>query len=443
MAEPQKTTGGSSSKRRVRTGIIIAVIVVGVVGVGVGWLTFGRGSGGTSHEATRALSHPADGPVDGWTQYGGDGAHAAAGSPDVLTNQLAPTWTFGSPPLSLPADLRSRRTPHPSFGLPVARDGIVVAAAHDLFAVRDGKAIWRVAAPSDGGFFDPVLFHDDVISVALAGEGHLVVSAYGLADGEQHWSTEITATGARWAWITATDSTIFLTASPGPGSLWALDDSGAIAWQGPLQSHPDVGQIPSPMASDGRVVLVATPAGLEAYDALDGTFLWLTPRVAASANFTPSISGDVVVTGVFTDRGVVLKSLQLANGLPVPGSQAVEDIGGFVVVGDQAFVLKGPFGILRLPDLSLVEVQSAKGTLAPKPGFIPMGDQVLAFGTPAFARPIIPGLLDLKDGYLWTDPTFREHAAAATSLIGLAYDGDAVFVTMSDGRLIALERKVG
>lgn len=394
-----------------------------------------------STEARELLAMRRSAANTGWTQAGGDGAHAAGGASKPIPLPLKQIWSFEAPMLELPRTLRTRHVQRPAFGLPVVADGVVVAVAGDLFAIEGGRVLWRIRPPEDGGIFDPVILQHDtsgesVIAASLDGDGRLRLSSYRLDDGHLEWETDIAAPESRWAWTTATDEGVLVVTSPGAGELWYVDTAGTVRWHAPTAAPVSTQQAVSPIASDGRFAVIVTTDGLEAHDIRDGAMLWSGAAARSGDFWTPAIWKDLVFTAVPLGPSTGLTWYDLADG--APSDSGLPDISWFAIVRDDLFALKGgSIGRLQLPSLDLAAAQDAEATHSMPPGFeLPIAGRVFFAGSPSFGAPNELGVLDLHEGVVWTQGAPR--TGAPMTPVGFATDEGVIYVTDTRGRMIAL-----
>jgi outer membrane protein assembly factor BamB len=238
--------------------------------------------------------------------------------------------------------------------------------------------------------------YDDGLVFAASDKGELV--AVNLETGHQVWikkfkKMEFSAGPAAGAGLVVVGSA--------KGWVIALQGaSGKELWRTRVNSE----LLSAPAISDKVVVMRSVDGRLHGFDASDGKALWSVeqqvPRLSLRGTATPAISKEVAVSGF--DNGKVM-AVSLATG---------------DTVWDTA--LATPHGRTELD--RLVDVDSAVSIV---------GDNVFATGYQGRTA-----MIALDSGQIWW-------AHDMSSYHGLAVDEENLFVTESDGTVVALRQRDG
>jgi outer membrane protein assembly factor BamB len=337
-----------------------------------------------------------------WTHAGGDAAHSGG----ALAGPAAPKLVWRAAAGAAPADLLPPAAPVAGEGRIYLRDGASGARAFDA---ATGRLIWEA-------------------DLTLEGEDEEIGHGGGMAlDG-----------GA-------------LFATTGFGEVFALDPAtGAIRWR----ARGDAPYRSAPVAAQGQVVAVSGINGVTGFNAADGAVVWRgegqstrygnlgrgSPAAVAGAALVPFGSGELAVIRI--PSGVRVWSINLGANAGGEGLAAFSDLtsgpvlaGGIVVAGTAGGQLAGIDG------RSGRQIWKRRfGSLSP--AWV-VGDSVYvvtteprvlrldaASGRTMWAR-TVDGFEDMedRDGQItWAGPVLA---------------GDRVWVTSSDGRLLAFDGVTG
>jgi outer membrane protein assembly factor BamB len=185
------------------------------------------------------------------------------------------------------------------------------------------------------------------------------------------------------------------------GQIYALDEStGKQVWE----SHVNSELLSAPAIGENQVVMRSVDGRLHAFNTHTGAELWSVeqqvPKLSLRGTATPVIAKEVAISGF--DNGKVM-AVSLNNG---------------DTVWDTA--LAAPHGRTELD--RLVDIDSAVEVV---------GDNVFATGYQGRTA-----MLALDSGQIWWSHDMSSYR-------GLAADEDNLYVTESDGELIALRQKDG
>jgi outer membrane protein assembly factor BamB len=293
---------------------------------------------------------------------------------------------------------------------------VALAAALALLAACDKEK--DVAPPAELVDIKPTLAVDKLWSSSVDGGGTKLRLALGIAlDGDTLYAAgrkgdvrAIDAATGRTRWETDTD--LALSAGPGAGgglvavatssgALVALDAaSGKQLWK--AQAGGEV--LAAPLVASGRVVVRTVDGRLRAFAATDGNEAWMVedtvPRLTLRGTSAPVLANDAVITGFDTGR---VMSVALASG----------DILWQAQVGSP----RGRSELERLADVDAA-VRIA-------------GGDVYAVGYQGRLA-----MLSLDTGQLWW-------AREMSSYRGLDVDDDQIYVSTSEGDVVALRRRDG
>jgi outer membrane protein assembly factor BamB len=293
---------------------------------------------------------------------------------------------------------------------------VALAAALALLAACDKEK--DVAPPAELVDIKTTLAVDKLWSSSVDGGGKKLRLALGIAlDGDTLYAAgrkgdvrAIDAATGRTRWETDTD--LALSAGPGAGgglvavatssgALVALDAaSGKQLWK--AQAGGEV--LAAPLVAAGRVVVRTVDGRLRAFAATDGNEAWMVedtvPRLTLRGTSAPVLANDAVISGFDTGR---VMSVALASG----------DILWQAQVGSP----RGRSELERLADVDAA-VRVA-------------GGDVYAVGYQGSLA-----MLSLDTGQLWW-------AREMSSYRGLDVDDDQIYVSTSEGDVVALRRRDG
>ncbi|RPI14542.1 MAG: outer membrane protein assembly factor BamB [Lysobacterales bacterium] len=293
---------------------------------------------------------------------------------------------------------------------------VALAAALALLAACDKEK--DVAPPAELVDIKTTLAVDKLWSSSVDGGGKKLRLALGIAlDGDTLYAAgrkgdvrAIDAATGRTRWETDTD--LALSAGPGAGgglvavatssgALVALDAaSGKQLWK--AQAGGEV--LAAPLVAAGRVVVRTVDGRLRAFAATDGNEAWMVedtvPRLTLRGTSAPVLANDAVISGFDTGR---VMSVALASG----------DILWQAQVGSP----RGRSELERLADVDAA-VRVA-------------GGDVYAVGYQGRLA-----MLSLDTGQLWW-------AREMSSYRGLDVDDDQIYVSTSEGDVVALRRRDG
>lgn len=293
---------------------------------------------------------------------------------------------------------------------------VALVAALALLAACDKEK--DVEPPAELVDIKPTLAVDKLWSSGVDGGGKKLRLALGIAlDGDTLYAAgrkgdvrAIDAATGRTRWETDTD--LALSAGPGAGgglvavatssgALVALDAAtGKQLWK--AQAGGEV--LAAPLVASGRIVVRTVDGRLRAFAASDGNEAWMVedtvPRLTLRGTSAPVLANDAVISGFDTGR---VMSVALASG----------DILWQAQVGSP----RGRSELERLADVDAA-VRVA-------------GGDVYAVGYQGRLA-----MLSLDTGQLWW-------AREMSSYRGLDVDDDQIYVSTSEGDVVALRRRDG
>lgn len=337
-----------------------------------------------------------------WTHAGGDAAHSGG----ALDGPAAPKLAWRAAAGTAPADLLPPATPVAGDGRIYVRDGASGARAFDVVT---GRLIWEA-------------------DLSLEGEDEEVGYGGGLAlDG-----------GA-------------LFATTGFGEVFALDPAtGAIRWR----TRGDAPYRSAPVAAQGQVVAVSGINGVTGFNAADGVVMWRgegqstrygnlgrgSPAAVAGAALVPFGSGELAVIRI--PSGIRVWSINLGANAGGEGLAAFSDLtsgpvlaGGIVVAGTAGGQMAGIDGRSgrqiwkrRFGSLSPAWVAGDSFYIVTTEPRVLRLDATT--GRTMWARNVdgFEDMEDREDQITWAGPVLA---------------GDRVWVTSSDGRLLAFDGVTG
>lgn len=333
-----------------------------------------------------------------WTHAGGDAAHGGGNLP----GPDAPTLAWRADAGVAPADLLPPGTPVAADGRIYVRDG---ASGVRAFDAATGRQVWSA-------------------DLVLEGEDGAVGYGGGLAlDGGM------------------------LFATTGFGEVVALDPAtGDIRWR----ARGDAPYRSAPVATQGQVVAVSGINGVTGFNAADGAVVWRSegqstrfgnlgrgsPAAAPGAALIPFGSGELAVIRI--PSGIRVWSINLGANAGGEGLAAFTDltsgpvlVGGIIVAGTAGGQLAGVDGrtgrqIWKRRFGSLSPVWVAGDTVyavTTEPRLLRLD---AATGRTMWARTLegFEDMEDREDPITWAGPVLA---------------GDRVWITSSDGRLLAFD----
>lgn len=377
-------------------------------------------------------------PKGTWTQYHGDGTHAAGAASSPLP-PFHQAWMFAADKLHARGVDGWFRG---SFGAPVIADGMIALVGDKLYGLTtDGDLMWRVEPPPHAGFFEPVVLGTNVIVPTLVGNPAKVqLLAVDIHTGNEAWTWEAPAAGAQWVWLTSNNDGVLVVTSPGDRRIWFLGADGHERWASQMQSAVSQLQQAPPAAVDDRVAVINGNNLLEAHALDDGALLWSGVTAVSGSSISPAIVGDQVIEIVAGSPSGELESISLADGEVTRITEGA-DVGSFIAGNGYIVARVADFGyVVYDNNLKKVwELPREFATTALTITQLPLGDGVLfagsSIGTSDFTLWYLGRKSEWHAPLTIPTPGFR----GGQNPWGVVTDGSKIYVSNAGGILLAFE----